>query len=259
MTEKEVKRLLKKANEEWLFYNNVAESIAILQRVHNEFPNEIKYLGLLASYYYKAGEYDLALECCDKADSIDLNNANTLDLRGLIAYEKKDKKQAEIYYREALQKEPLLVECRLKLIELLFDEERYEDTIIECQFILKFNDPDRENYSEKDKKNIFLNYLSIVYFRYKDSLIYLKRYEEAIVVIQEYIKSRSTTIKDPYFFDIDDRLLLKLYFVINDQEGIDKYTDRWLNFYKVDPINIDRYKKDAEQGYLLSLNPDNYQ
>lgn len=87
MTEKEVKKLLKKANEERLF-GETTEALAILHHLHDAFPNDITYIGLLASTYYEQKEYDAAVDYCDKADAIDLNNPNTLDLRGVMAYEK---------------------------------------------------------------------------------------------------------------------------------------------------------------------------
>lgn len=55
MTEKEIEKLLKKANNERLF-GDTAKALAILHQLHTEFPKEKKYIGLLASTYYGKGE-----------------------------------------------------------------------------------------------------------------------------------------------------------------------------------------------------------
>ena len=258
MTGKEVKRLLNKANEERL-YGDPAEALAMLHRLNNEFPNNITYLGLLASTYYGVKEYDVALEYCDKADTVEKDNPNTLDLRGLIAYEKGDKIATEEYYRKALDKEPLLVGCRLKLIRLLFEEKRYNEVVDECRFVIKNNDPDKENYPEKEKRGLYIKYLYDIYSCLWRSLVYLRRYQNAISIIHEYIASRSAYIKDPYFFDREDDLLFKLYYLIGDEEGIIKYTDRWINHYQMSEKYVASKKKDVEQGYLIDFNPDNYE
>lgn len=258
MTEKDVKKLLTKANNERLF-GDTAEALAILHRLHNEYPNDITYLGLLASTYYDEKEYDIALEYCDKADQIEKNNANTLDLRGLIAYEKGGKRQAEEYYQKALDKDPLLIDCRLKLIDLLFEEKRYQEVVDECQFVLKNNDPDRNNYTVKELTSLFVSYLSRVYHYYWKALVELKQYKEAIPVVHEYIDLRSTTIKDPYFFDREEELLLKLYYLLGDKENTDKYEDRWKNHYSMSDRYINSMKKDTEQGYIIEPNFDNYE
>lgn len=258
MTDNELNKLLKKANNERLF-GETAEALAIYHRIYNEYPDNIDYLGLLASTYYEEKEYDVALEYCDKADTIDPDNANVLDLRGLIAYDKGDKKLAEEYYRKALKKEPLLIGCRLKLIRMLFEQERYENVVEECRFVLKNNDADRENYPIKEKTQLFVSYLYDVYSSLWRALVHLKEYKEAISVIHEYVKSCSTTVKDPYFFDREDDLLYKLYYLISDEENIAKYTDRWRNHYTMSEKYVESKKKYVEQDYILDFNPDNYE
>ncbi len=138
MTDKELGKLLRKAYKERLCGDN-AEALAIYYRINNEYPDNITYIGLLAGTYYEEKEYDTALEYCDKADEIDPDNPNTLNLRGLIAYDKGDKESTEKYYRKALEKAPLLVDCRSELINLLFKEERYNEVVEQCQFVLENN------------------------------------------------------------------------------------------------------------------------
>ena len=76
-----------------------------------------------------------------------------------------------------------------------------------------------------------------------------------IIERKDFASSYTT---DPYFFDHEDEMLFKLFYLLDDKEKTDYYQNRWLNFYKVVSSQIDGMKKDAKQGYITNMNPDNY-
>ena len=257
MTEKEAEKLLNRANYERLF-GDTAKTLAILHQLNSEFPKEKKYLGLLASTYYSKGELDLALEYCKKALELDSNYKEIYELKGLIAYAKDHKEEAEIEYKQALKIDSKFALARVRLIQLYFEKKEYNKVTEECWFILNKIVPDRLSYDKEKKSKLNNDYLNIVYYNLWKALIEQHKYEEAAKVIIEYKDFASSYIKDPYFFDKEDELLFKLFYLLDDKEKTNYYKNRWLNFYKVVPSLIDGMKKDAKQGYIINMNPDNY-
>ena len=257
MTEQEVEKLLKEANNERLF-GDTAKTLAILHQLNSEFPKEKKYLGLLASTYYSKGELDLALEYCKKALELDSNYKEIYELKGLIAYAKDHKEEAIIEYKKALKIDSKFALARVRLIQLYFEKKKYNKVTEECWYILNKIVPDRFSYDKEKKKILDIDYLNIVYTNLWKSLIEQHKYEEASKVIIEYKDFASSFIKDPYFFDEEDQMLFKLFYLLDDKEKTDYYKNRWLNFYKVVPSLIYGMKKDAKQGHITDMNLDNY-
>jgi hypothetical protein len=70
--------------------------------------------------------------------------------------------------------------------------------------------------------------------------------------------SELTYVKDPYQFITEDEILFKLYLALNDEEKMKELEEKMLNHYMLPESMIDSMKKDAQQGYLESANPENY-
>ncbi|MBX4132126.1 tetratricopeptide repeat protein [Frischella sp. Ac48] len=257
MTEQEADELLEEVNYERLF-GDTAKAIAILHQLNLEFPQEKMYLGLLASCYYSNGELDLALEYAEKALALDSNYKEIYELKGLIAYAKGDQEEAEMAYQQALKIDPQFALARVRLMQLYFEKKEYNKVTDECWFILNKIVPDRLSYDKEKKSKLNNDYLNIVYYNLWKALIAQRKYDEAANVIIEYKDFASSYITDPYFFDKEDELLFKLFYLLDDKEKTDYYQNRWLNFYQVVPSLIDGMKKDVEQGYITNMNPDNY-
>ena len=257
MTEKEIEKLLKKANNERLF-GDTAKALAILHQLHTEFPKEKKYIGLLASTYYGKGEKEIALEYCEKALALDPNYKEIYELKGMIAYLMGDIVRAEQFYKKALEIDPLFAGDRIRLAQLYFEQKQYEQVIEECSFILKNNDIERWSYTIEQKDILLINWLLSTYSLLWQAFIELKEYKKAIETITEYLKFASCTVKDPYYFHQEDELLFKLYYLIGDQKKFEEYKDRWLHFYKVVQGRVLGMQKDADQGYIITTNFDNY-
>ena len=257
MTEQEADELLEKVNYERLF-GDTAKAIAMLHQLNSEFPQEKMYLGLLASCYYSNGELDLALEYAEKALALDSNYKEIYELKGLIAYAKGDQEEAEIAYQQALKIDPQFALGRVRLMQLYFEKKEYNKVTDECWFILNKIVPDRLSYDKEKKRKLNNEYLLIVYINLWKALIAQRKYEEAANVIIDYKDFASSYIKDPYFFDKEDEMLFKLFYLLDDKEKTNYYQNRWLNFYQVVPSRIDGMKKDAKQGYITNMNPDNY-
>lgn len=257
MTEQEADKLLEEVNYERLF-GDTAKAIAILHQLNSEFPQEKMYLGLLASCYYSNGELDLALEYAEKALALDPHYPAIFELKGLIAYAKGDQEEAEIAYQQALKIDPQFALGRVRLMQLYFEKKEYNKVTEECWFILNKIVPDRLSYDKEKKRKLNNEYLLIVYINLWKALIAQHKYEEAANGIIERKDFASSYIKDPYFFDKEDEMLFKLFYLLDDKEKTDYYQNRWLNFYQVVPSRIDGMKKDAKQGYITNMNPDNY-
>ncbi len=255
MNNKEVDKLLKQANKERLF-GDPAKSIAILHQLVNAFPKEIKYLELLASSYYELREYELALEYCNKIQELDLQNKEQLELRGMIANEKGDKELAIDYYKQALALDSHFNDCRMKLIEIYKEQKDYEKIESESKFILE----DQKGYLEKYevKKRNLLDWYYLVNNYLWTALVAQKKYEEAVNAILIYKEYLQPATQDIYAFSEEDDKLYKLYHLLKDKEKIEAYKTRWLEFYKVPPGRVTGMEKDADQGYILEMNPENY-
>ncbi|MDR2475515.1 MAG: hypothetical protein LBD45_06625 [Bacteroidales bacterium] len=63
------------------FIDNILE---YLHQLHNQFPNEVIYLELLALTYYEAADYSMADKYCECILAIDSDNKNVQELKSKI-------------------------------------------------------------------------------------------------------------------------------------------------------------------------------
>ncbi|WP_165852211.1 tetratricopeptide repeat protein [Chryseobacterium pennae] len=257
MNEQEVEKLLQKISNQKMF-GETEKAIANLHILNNEFPKEKKYLALLASAYFDADSIDVAEEFCAKALEIDHDYPEAFELKGLIAEKKGDNELAEKYYKESISKETPFKMGYLRLVLLYYKLERYEDVIKEAEYLLANFDTNRNEYTAEDQRKIFAQWLSFAYNRLYSALIRTNKYEQAAEKVNEYVAFRSNYVKDPYQFLSEDEILFKLYYALNDNEKMKEIEEKMLTFYMVPEGIVASMKKDAEQGYLESANPDNY-
>ncbi|KPE51118.1 tetratricopeptide repeat protein [Chryseobacterium indologenes] len=258
MTEQEVEKLLQKISNQKMF-GETEKAIANLHLLNNEFPKEKKYLALLASAYWDADSADAAEEYCNKALEIDPDYSEAIELKGLIAEKQGNDDLAEHYYKESTEKKAPFKMGYLRLVLLYYKQERYEEAIQEAEFLIDNFDTGRNEYSEEDQRKIVSQWLGLTYIRLYSSLIHTGQYEKAIEKINEFIAFRSNYVKDPYQFLTEDEILFKLYHCTGDAEKMKESENKMLNHYMVPSNIVSSMKKDAEQGYLESANPDNYQ
>lgn len=257
MTEPEIEKLLKKISTQKM-YGEIDKAIANLHILNNEFPQDKKYLALLASAYLDGNADDTALEYSNKALEIDPDYSEALELKGLIAENKDDNDLAEKYYKESIAKQVPFKMGHLRLVLLYYKLARYDDAIKEAEHLLTNFDQNRNESSAEDQRKIFAQWLSLTYIRLYSSLVRTRQYEKAIEKVNDFVAFRSNYVKDPYQFLTEDELLFKLYHAIQDAEKMDAAEDRMLNHYMVPSHIVAAMKRDVEQGYLESANPENY-
>lgn len=257
MNQQEVDKLLQKISNQKMF-DEPEKAIANLHILNNEFPNNKKYLALLASAYLDVDSSDTAEEYCNKALEIDPDYAEAFEIKGLIAESKEEFDLSENYYKESISKDVPFKMGHLRLILLYYKLERYDDAIKEAEYMLNHFDQNRNESSEDDQRKIFSQWLSFAYIRLCSSLIRTNQYEKAIHYINEFVDFRSHYIKDPYQFLTEDELLFKLYHAILSTEKMKEAEDKMLHHYMIPPNIIASMKRDVEQGYIESANPDNY-
>lgn len=257
MTEQEVEKLLQKISNQKMF-GEADKAIANLHILNIEFPKDKKYLALLASTYLDVNSIDTAEDYCNKALDFDPDYSEAFELKGLIAEKKGDDETAEKYYKESISKQPSFKVGYLRLILLYYKLGRYDDTIREAEYLLDNFDTNRNEYSEEDQRKIFAQWLSLAYIRLYSSLIETKQYQKAVDRIIDFVSFRSNYVKDPYQFISEDELLFKLYYLLGDDEKLTQLNTKWLDHYQISAESIEAMKKDSDQGYILTINPDNY-
>ncbi|PUV25428.1 tetratricopeptide repeat protein [Sphingobacterium athyrii] len=257
MTEQQVEKILRKLSNQKMF-GETEKAIANLHILNNEFPKEKKYLALLGSIYFDADSMDKAEEYCTKALEIDPDYAEAYEIKGLIAEKKGDNELAEKYYKESVSKEKLFKMGYLRLVLLYHKLERYDEAIMQAEYLLANFDKNRNEYPAEDQRKIFAQWLSLAYNRLYSSLIRTGQFEKAADKINEYVAFRSNYIKDPYQFLSEDELLFKLYHAAKDTEKMKESEEKMLNHYMVPLDVVESMKKDVEQGYIESANPANY-
>lgn len=258
MTEQEVEKLLQKISNQRMF-GEAEKAIANLHILNNEFPKNKQYLALLANAYLDVDADDAALEYCNKALEVDPHYSEAFELKGMIAEKKEDDDLAEKYYRESISQEVPFKMGYLRLVLLYYRLERYDDAIKEAEYLLANFDKNRDESSAEYQRKIFAQWLSLTFIRLYSSLIRTEQFEKAIEKVNEYVAFRSNYVKDPYQFLTEDELLFKLYHTIQDPEKMESSEDRMLNHYMVPSNIVAAMKKDVEQGYIESANPENYQ
>jgi len=258
MSKLDVQKTLKKIARKRMF-GEPEVAISLLNQLHQEYPQEKKYLGLLASSYYGLWEFDTAKDYIQEALELDPNYYEMYELLGMMAYLNNNKEEAESYYFKALSINPKAPQIRVRLMDLYYEEEKYEQVIEQGEYVLNQIIPDRMTFDIDKRKDIHFDYSYVLYFSIYKALIQLKRYQKAIHIIEDYKELEKPTIKDPYYFNHEDDLLLKLYYLVGNKEKTEEYRDLWLNHYKVPVSRVVGAEKDAEQGYILDMNRDNYQ
>ncbi|MFS4474593.1 tetratricopeptide repeat protein [Chryseobacterium sp. T20] len=257
MNEQEIEKLLQKISNQKMF-GETEKAIANLHILNNEFPKEKKYLALLASSYLDADSVEVAEEYCAKALEIDPSYPEIFELKGLIAEKRGDDELAEKYYKESISTGSPFKMGHLRLVLLYYKLEKYEDAIKEAEYLLANFDIGRNEYSADEQRQIFAQWLSFAYNRLYSSLIRIGQYEKAANKIKEFIAFRANYVNDPYQFLTEDEILFKLYHALNDEEKMKEMEEKMLNHYMLPESMIDSMKKDAQQGYLESANPENY-
>lgn len=257
MTQQEIEKLLQKISNQRMF-GDTDKALANLHVLSNAFPEEKKYLALLASTYMEAEADDAATEYCNKALAIDLNYPEAYEILGILAEKNNQFDQAEEYYQKALAENVYFRNGHMRLVLLYYNQSRYDELVKEAKFILENFDKQRDKYTETEKRNLNHKWLYLIHSRLISALLRLEEYVEAVKYINESVSFRKTYTKDPYFFHQDDELLYKLYYLLDNKEKIAEYKDRWLNHYKVPISKISSMQKDVGQGYIESMNRDNY-
>ncbi|OXG09322.1 hypothetical protein BC749_101767 [Flavobacterium araucananum] len=257
MTPQEIEKLLQKISNQRMF-GETDKALANLHVVSNAFPDEKKYLALLASTYMEAEADDTATEYCHKALAIDPNYPEANEILGMLAEKNNQFDQAEEYYQKTLAENIYFRNGHLRMVLLYYTQSRYDELVQEAKFMLQNFDKQRDNYTIKEKRDLNHKWLYLVHFRLISALLRLEEYEEALKYINESITFRKTYTKDPYFFHQDDEKLYKLYYLLDNKEKMAEYEDRWLNHYKVPISKISSMQKDVQQGYIERINIDNY-
>jgi len=258
MSKLDVQKTLKKIARKRMF-GEPEVAISLLNQLHLEYPQEKKYLGLLASSYYGLWEFDTAKDYIQEALELDPNYYEMYELLGMMAYLNNNKEEAENYYFKILAINPKVAEIRLRLMEIYSEDKKYEQVIEQGEYVLNQIIPDRMTFDIDKRKAIDSDYSHSVYFNLYKALIELKRYQEAIHVIEDNKEFEKAIVKDPYFFDRMDRILLKLYIITHNKAKIEEYKNLWLNHYKVPENRIVSIENDVKQGYIINENIDNYE
>lgn len=257
MKKQEVEKLLQKISNQRMF-GETDKALANLHLLNNEFPKDKKYLGLLASTYMDAEADDEAREYCEKALAIDPNYPEAHEILGLLAEKKNETEKAEEYYRKSIAHDIYFRNGHLRLLLLHYTKSNYQAVVKETEFMLQNFDKERNSYTPERKRKIYAEWLVLVYARGTSALIRLGQYEKAIGYINEKIQFSKTYIKDIYQFHREDEKLYKLYYLQGNKKKVAEYENRWLNHYKVPLSKIVGMQKDVEQGYIESMNIDNY-
>ncbi|OXG09325.1 tetratricopeptide repeat protein [Flavobacterium araucananum] len=257
MTQQEIEKLLQKISNQRM-YGETCKALANLHVVSNAFPDEKIYLALLASTYMEAEVDDAAAEYCNKALAIDPNYPEANEILGMLAEKNNRFEQAEEYYQKTLAENIYFRNGHLRLVLLYYTQSRYDELVKEAEFMFQNFDKQRDNYTSNEKRNLNYDWLYLISARLISALIRLEEYEKAIKYILERLNTAKSCIEDPYHFHQDDEKLYKLYYLLDNKEKIAEYEDRWLNHYKVPLSDIEGMQKDVQQGYIESINMDNY-
>jgi len=254
MNKKELKKKLSEAKQ-YRYYAQYAEALAILHQIVAEYP-EVVYYYLLASTYYESGESEPTLQYTNAAIEVNPQYKEAYELKGLVYEKAEDYTQAEQMYLKALEIDPGFMNSRKQLIDIYyFKQERYEDVIEQCnQFPLKYK---FETY--KDKIPYYMQWFTPYNIRLHSSYILLNKYLEAIKVLNEYKEVLHFYYENENYTLADtDEILYKLYFLLKDGQGLSEIKDKYKNYYKVNDRYIQAIEKDADQGYILNTNSENY-
>ena len=258
MNKRELKKKLSEAKQ-YRYYAQYAETLAILHQIVAEYPEAVYYY-LLAATYLEAGEKDLAMQYLDEALNIDTNHKEAYELKAKVYESEKKYNEAEQMYLKALEIDPDFFNARKGLVDLYFKKEKnYEETIQQCEFV--FNRYELETFNEyelKIKYDWFISFKNPLYSAY----VYKGRYNDAIRVLnrdKEVIKEYIGKGKDSYTLASQDRILYKLYYLLKSESKLNEFRERWKNYYRMSDSYILGLEKDAEQGYILNTNRNNYE
>lgn len=216
-------------------------AIAILHQVTNKYPKD-NYFYLLAATYLEAGEVDSALEYADKALEMNNQNKEAYELKGFIFEEQNSLEEAESMYLKVLEIDYDYYDVREKLVELYLEQERYEDVIKQCEFVLsykKFDFSTQKNLIESTGWKGFIIYLCRAH-------IHLKQYEEAIKNLLRYkeLEIQAGVYGEYDFFNTDSKLY-KLYLLAKNEDGIAEYKNLLLNHYELSEDDLKKVESEA--------------
>jgi len=240
-------------------YGQYAESVTILHQVTNEHP-EPEYFYLLAATYMEAGENDPAIQYADEALAVDINYKEAYELKAKI-YESQNKfKDAEQMYLKALKIDPDFFEARNGLVVSIYWKayKDYKKVVEQCDFI--FNQYDTFTFKEKEVPSKY-RWLGAFEAPGLQSYVFQKKYKEAIRLILRYkyvIKYYIGKGDDAYTLAKEDRILYKLYYILDDKEKLEEMKKYMVEYYRTDDNTFKGMEKDVEQGYIYNMNKDNY-
>lgn len=253
MNKKELNSLLSKAKR-CRSYGDYADALALLHQVVENYPEPIYYY-LLASTYYESGESEIAIQYADIALLKNPEYKEVYELKGMIYDNDKDYALAQQMCLKALKIDPEFINVRKLLIGMLAEQGRHENVIAECALF-----PEKYKFEAyKDKAPHFFVEFMFYETMLENSYIHLKQYQNVIQVVKEYIEVfRFYHNKENYSLADSDKLLYKLYYLLKDRDGMLMVKKKWKEYYKVNDEYIHSLEKDAEQGYLTTVNVENY-
>jgi tetratricopeptide (TPR) repeat protein len=248
MNKKELNSLLLKAKK-CRDYGEMAEAIAILHQIVNQYPEDVYYY-LLASTYFESRESESALEYADRTLEINDKNKEAYELKGIIFEKAEEWEKAEEMYLKALEIDYDFYEARDHLVQLYFwKQKRYEDTIKQCKFVFSYK---KFDFSTRKKLCDSLTWEVSFSFPLYASLIHSHQYEEAIKVLLKLKKIEDEAgVSGDYNQHTTDEILYKLYFITNNPEGIKEYRNIWLSYYKIKGDEFEKWEKEAMNGIIV--------
>ena len=239
------------------------QAIANLHQIVNNNPQEEKYKYLLASTYLEARNTEAALRYADELLELNTSNKEAYELKGLAYEAEKKYEEAEKNYIKAIQIDPLFINARYNLIQLYSNvffpnrytsyEPGYKEIYKDPDFVIKHSNILLEQIQKKidgnkklsklEKRDLEIRHgftsrlLSIALYKKEE-------YRECINILENSIKHRSSNTKTfPGFFINDEINIYKLYYLLNDQIGMNEYGNRMREGYD----NEKDYKETIER------------
>ncbi|PQL91353.1 M48 family metallopeptidase [Apibacter sp. wkB309] len=257
MNKKNLKKIIEQCKH-YEEYGKFTDCLTILHHLTNQYP-KVSYFYYLAQVYYKNKNPDLTLKFINEALHTQPKHKKSWFLIKGVFYEDQGKlNEAEQMYLKALDIDYDHFDSRIQLISLYFYKYKdYQETIKQCEFVFSYK---KFEYTKKKKCRTSFMWLYALWNPLYKSYIYSHQYKQAIKVInhkKQTINFMSVEIKED-FFRKDDKILFKLYYLLNDKKKLDEITYLWKHYYKVSDNYIKGMKLDAEQNYITHINPKNY-
>jgi tetratricopeptide (TPR) repeat protein len=220
-----------------------AEALSDLHQIVNIDPENDKYKYLLASTYLEADNEESAEQYALEIINRNESHKESLELLGVIREKEKKYTEAEIYFKKALLIDPEFHNARMNLLKL-YDKHiiNYEAMEKNCKYLLTHRDIDRDNYPERKKRKILLDWVAVVYARLKAALVKQAKFNDAIISTKEYIAFTLSADKKLTVMHLineyDD--IYKYYYLMKDTENLEKYKKEYAEIFSMfTPIEIE--------------------